>query len=105
MTRYRFDRECRTAFSECYNVLDEERNIGRFDVHFVEPMVHATLNIDESLTSDDIQEVIDAIDHEILDSIGIVRHEVVIHVHQGRDLGVYSTREFDSTNGGFQHSN
>jgi hypothetical protein len=46
--------------------------------------------------------LIDIVDGELLDAAGIVRQEVIIHVHQGRDLGVYSTREYDS-NGGFQH--
>ncbi len=101
MAEYDFERECRTPFSECYTVLDEDRNIGRLDVHFADVIIHATLSIDESLTGDDIQELIDALDGELLDAAGIVRQEVIIHVHQGRDLGVYSTREYDN-NGGFQ---
>lgn len=103
MAEYDFERKCRTPFSECYTVVEEDRSIGRLDVHFADTIVHATLSIDESLTGDDIQELIDALDHEILDAAGIVRHEVIVHVHQGRDLGVYSTREFDGNNGGFQH--
>ena len=102
MADYDFERECRTPFSECYTVLDGDRNIGRLDVHFADVIVHATLSVDESLTEDDMHELIDIVDNELLDAAGIVRQEVIIHVHQGRDLGVYSTREFD-TNGGFQN--
>ena len=102
MADYNFERECRTPFSECYTVLDGGRNIGRLDVHFADVTVHATLNVDESLTGDDVREIIEIVDNELLDAAGIVRQEVIIHVHQGRDLGVYSTREYDS-NGGFQH--
>ena len=102
MADYNFERECRTPFSECYTVLDGGRNIGRLDVHFADATVHATLNVDESLTGDDVREIIEIVDNELLDAAGIVRQEVIIHVHQGRDLGVYSTREYDS-NGGFQH--
>ena len=102
MAEYDLQRECRTPFSECYTVLDGDRGIGRLDVHFADVIVHATLNVDESLTGDDVHELIDMVDGEILDAAGIVRQEVIIHVHQGRDLGVYSTREYDS-NGGFQH--
>lgn len=101
MAKYDFDRECRTPFSECYTVLDGDRNVGRLDVHFAEVIVHATLNVDESLTESDMHELIDIVDNELLNSAGIVRQEVIIHVHQGRDLGVYSAREFDS-NGGIQ---
>ncbi len=101
MAEYDFERECRTPFSECYTVLEDDRSIGRLDVHFADVIIHATLSIDESLTGGDIQELIDALDGELLDAAGIVRQEVIIHVHQGRDLGVYSTREYDN-NGGFQ---
>ncbi len=101
MAEYDFERECRTPFSECYTVLDGDRNVGRLDVHFADVIVHATLNVDESLTENDMHDLIDMVDNELLEAAGIVRHEVIIHVHQGRDLGVYSTREYDS-NGGFQ---
>lgn len=103
MAEYDFERECRTPSSECYTVLDgEDRNIGRVDIHFAEAVIHATLSVDESMTTDEIQQLIDRIDEELLDSVGIVRQEVIIHVHQGRDLGVYSTRDFDGNGGGYQ---
>lgn len=101
MAEYDFERECRTPYSECYTVLDEDRSVGRLDVHFADVIVHATLNVDESLTENDMHDLIDIVDNELLEAAGIVRQEVIIHVHQGRDLGVYSTREYDS-NGGFQ---
>ena len=102
MADYDFVRECRTPFSECYTVLNGNRNVARLDVHFADVIVHGTLSVDESLTGEDVHELIDILDSELLDSAGIVRQEVIIHVHQGRDLGVYSTREYDS-NGGFQN--
>ena len=102
MAEYDFERECRTPYSECYTVLDGDRSVGRLDVHFADVIVHATLNVDESLTENDMHDLIDMVDNELLEAAGIVRQEVIIHVHQGRDLGVYSTREYDS-NGGFQY--
>ena len=100
MADYDFERECRTPYSECYTVLDADRNIGRLDIHFAESIVHCTLNIDESLTDEDIQELIDLLDRNLIDAAGILRREVIVHVHQGRDLGVYSTRDYDGANGG-----
>lgn len=102
MAEYDFERECHTPFSECYTVLDGGKNVGRLDVHFADVIVHATLNVDESLTENDMHNLIDLVDNELLGAAGIVRREVIIHVHQGRDLGVYSMREYDS-NGGFQY--
>ncbi len=100
MAKYDFQRETRTPFSECYIVMADETTVGRLDVHYADNVVHATLNIEEVITSDGIQDIIDDIEAELLDAVGIVRQEVIIHVHQGRDLGVYSTSDFEGTNGG-----
>ena len=96
--KFYFEREARTPHSECYTVLEDEATIGRLDIHFADVVVHATLNVAESLTADSIQDLIDAIDEDLLDAMGIVRQEIIVHVHQGRDLGVYSNHDF-SPNG------
>jgi hypothetical protein len=101
MAKFFFERECRTPNSECYTVLMEEEAVGRVDIHFTDTVVHATLSIAESLTTDEIQDLIDTIDEDLIDSVGISRQEVIVHVHQGQDLGVFSTRNFEG-NGGHQ---
>ena len=71
------------------------------DIHFADPIVHATLNVDEGITSEAIQDIIEDAEAELLDAVGIARSEIIIHVHQGRDLGVYQTGGgFDDNNGG-----
>ncbi len=102
MATYDFQRETRTPFSECYIVTESEAIVGRLDIHYADPVVHATLNIEENITSGGIQDIIDDIEAELLDAVGIVRQEIIIHVHQGRDLGVFSTsdNDFEGTNGG-----
>ena len=101
MISFDFERECRTPNSECYTVLQDENAVGRVDIHFADPVVHATLNVSENLTNEEIQDLVDTIDEDLVDSVGIARQEVIVHVHQGRDLGVFSTRNFES-NGGHQ---
>ena len=101
MANFYFQREARTSNSECYTVLEDESNVGRLDIHYADPVVHATLSVDESLTTDRIQDLIDTMDEELLDSVGITRQEFIIHVHQGRDLGVFSARDFEG-NGGYE---
>lgn len=100
MANYHFERECRTPYSEVYTVLEEDAPIGRLDVHYAGSLVHATLAVAERMTQEGIQELIEAIDEEILDAVGINRDELVIHVHQGRDLGVYSDQGFSEDGGG-----
>ena len=104
MANFYFEREARTPQSECYTVLQDENAVGRLDVHFANQVVHATLNVAESLTSDDIQELIDTMDEELMDAVGVARQELIVHVHQGRDLGVFTSRNFES-NGGHEHMN
>ena len=103
MSKFYFEREARTAYSECYTVLEEDDVIGRVDIHFADAVVHGTLNVAESLTNDGIQDLIDTISEELIDSVGINRQEIIVHVHQGRDLGVFSTRNFEG-NGGHQRT-
>ena len=104
MINFYFERECRTPQSECYTVMQDDTALGRVDIHFAQNIIHATLSIAESLTNDEIQDLVDTIDEELLDSVGITRQEVIVHVHQGRDLGVFSTRNFDG-NGGHERMN
>jgi hypothetical protein len=102
MSRFDFERECRTPQSECYTVLEDDNAVGRVDIHFTDSVIHASLYIAESLTTDAIQDLIDTMDQELMDSVGIARQEVIVHVHQGRDLGVFSTRGFEDNGGGLR---
>ena len=94
MPDYYFERECRTPNSEAYNILEDENPVGRLDLHFTPALVHATLCVAESLTREMIEELVQTIDEELLDVVGITREEFVVHVHQGRDIGVYSNNDF-----------
>ena len=100
MPDYDFERECRTLYSEVYTILDEDEPIGRLDLHLTPAVVHATLCVDESLTQEAIQELIEFIDAEIVDVVGVSRDEFIIHVHQGHDVGVFSNHEFGGNGGG-----
>ena len=103
MTQFYFERECRTPQSECYTVLQDENAVGRVDIHFANQVVHATLSVAESLTSEEIQDLIDTIDEDLVDAVGVSRQEIIVHVRQGRDLAVFTSRNFDE-NGGHEHS-
>ena len=100
MEGFYYERECRTPYSECYTILREEDAIGRLDIHFADTVIHATLGVSEILSTDDIQDLIDSIDEELIDAVGIPRQEVIVHVHQGKDLGVFTTRNFEGNGGG-----
>jgi hypothetical protein len=65
------------------------------DLHFVPGMVHGTMIVSESQTQDTIQELMSMVDEDLTDAVGIEREDLVVHVHQGRDLGVFT--QDDST--------
>ncbi len=99
MSDFFFERECRTPYSECYTIIEDRDPVGRLDVHFTNTVVHATLCVSESLTQEAIQDLIETIDEEIVDSVGVSRDEFIVHVHQGRDIGVFSNHEFGENGG------
>ena len=94
MPGFYFQRETRTPHSECYTVIEEATPVGRLDIHYASPVVHATLVVSESLTQEGIQDIIAMIDEDLIDAVGIHREELIVHVHQGRDLGVFAHNEW-----------
>lgn len=94
MADYYFERECRTPNSEAYNILEDDAPVGRLDLHFAGGAVHGTLCVSESLTREMIEELIQTVDDELLDVVGIAREEFIVHVHQGHDVGVYTNHGF-----------
>ncbi len=66
------------------------------DLHYAPTVVHATLCVPESFTTEDIQDLIETIDDELVDMVGVTRDEFVVHVFQGRETGVFSDRDLES---------
>lgn len=95
MADFHFERECRTSFSEAYLIATDDGQIGRVDLHFTPSIVYATLCVNENLTSDDIQDLIDAIDEELVMSADVPRDDFIVTVYQGREVGVFSDEEFE----------
>jgi hypothetical protein len=92
---FNFEREVRTPYSEAYTIREDERQVGRIDIHFADGMVHVAVAVDESLTQDAIQEIIDTVDEDLVDAVGIGRDGFVVHVFQGRETGVFSDDDLD----------
>ena len=40
------------------------------------------------------EEFIEDIDDELLDAVGLSRDDFIVHVHQGREVGVFSNSEY-----------
>ncbi len=105
MADYYFERDCRTPHSESYTILGDENPIGRIDLHYTSTIVHGTLCVLESLTQEEVQELIETIDEDVVDVMGVSREEFIVHVYQGRETGVFSDNGFGSNGNGDDDSN
>ncbi len=92
---YRFERDCRTPYSEAYVIAQADEMVGRIDLHFTTNLVNGTLCVGENMTAEEIRELIDIIDEELVLPSDIPREDFIVSVYQGREAGVFSDEEFD----------
>ena len=95
MPGYRFERECRTPYSEVYLILSGEEQVGRVDLHYTPTEVYATLCVGENITAEGIRDLIDTIDEELVLTADVMRDDFIVTVHQGREAGVFSDEELE----------
>ncbi len=95
MEAARFERQVRTESSESFVVFGGARRIGRLDLHYARFEVHATLVSEVELTDDEVQQLIDQIDEELVQTHDPEREDFLVTVYRGEELGFYSD-EYDS---------
>ncbi len=95
MPDYRFERECRTPYSEAYVIALEDDLVGRIDLHFTSSIVNATLCVGESMTAEEIRELIDIVDEELVLPSDVSRDDFLVTVYQGREAGIFSDEDID----------
>lgn len=79
-----------TPYSEAYLVMEQGRQVGRVDIRFTPEIVNVAVSVDESLTQETVQQIIDIVDEDLVDAVGINRGNFVVHIFQGRETGVLS---------------
>ncbi len=95
MEAARFERAVRTESSEILTIFGGARRIGRVDIHYARFEVHATLILDVDLTDDELQQLIDQLDEELVQTHDPEREDFLVTVFKGEELGFYSD-EFES---------
>ncbi len=95
MEAARFERQVRTEASEVFVVFGGARRVGRLDVHYGRFEVHGTLVLEVELTDDEVQQLIDQIDEELVQTHDPEREDFLVTVYRGEELGFYSD-EYDS---------
>ncbi|MBI2304803.1 MAG: hypothetical protein HYU86_08680 [Chloroflexi bacterium] len=92
---YRFERECRTPYSEAYVIYRDDERAGRVDLHFTPSVVYATLCLDEAVSDEQVAEYIETVDEELVMSSQSSREDFVVTVYRGKELGIYSDEDFE----------
>jgi hypothetical protein len=90
MDELKFEREHRTDKSEAYLILESDARLGRIDLHFGNDMVFGTLVVERDMSEQEVQDLIEAIDDELVTSAQVARDDFVVTVYQGKEIGVYS---------------
>ena len=94
MGEYSFEREARTPYSEVFTIEGEDgADVGRVDLHYTPTITYATLAVGESLTEDDIQDLIGQIDERLVMTSDPYREDFIVTVWTGRETGVYSDED------------
>ena len=90
MEAARFERNVRTESSEIFTVYGGARRIGRVDLHYGRFEVHGTLLLDVELTDDELQQLIDQLDEELVQTHDPEREDFLVTVFKAEELGFYS---------------
>lgn len=94
MAEYTFEREARTPYSEVFTIEgDDGSDVGRVDLHYTPTITYATLAVGESLTEEDIQDLIGQIDERLVMTSDPYREDFIVTVWTGRETGVYSDED------------
>ena len=96
MPRFSFQRRIRTISSEQYNVYDDQTEpatlaVGQVDVHYVTPLrLDVTLLLLRDLADEALEDMLSALDDDVLASAGIKDRKAPATVLQAKERGVYA---------------
>jgi hypothetical protein len=86
----RYDRVCRTSYSEAYLLSEGESPFGRVDLHFGTSVVHAVLIVERDLNDDDLHALVQRIDDDLVWTADRPREDFLVTVYRGTERGVIS---------------
>ena len=99
MADYRFRREARTPYSEVYAIDDGEHALGRIDVHYTGSAAYGTLVVHAALGDDQVQELIEAVDDQIVTTADPYREDLIVTVWRGEEMGVFADDDSEDEDG------
>lgn len=90
MADFNFSREARTPYSEVYTIDDGTHSLGRVDVHYTASATFATLAVHTSVDDARMQDLLAALDEEIVSTADPYREDLIVTVWRGEEVGVFA---------------
>jgi hypothetical protein len=91
----RYDRVCRTPWSEAYLLTEGGEPLGRVDLHFGAAVVHALLVVERDLEDEAVRGLVQRIDDDLVWTSDQPREDFLVTVYQGTEIGVLSDHDDD----------
>jgi hypothetical protein len=86
----RYDRVCRTPYSEAYLLSEAEQPIGRIDLHFGASVVHALLIVERELPEAELRALVQRLDEDLVWTADQPREDFLVTVYRGSEVVVVS---------------
>jgi hypothetical protein len=96
----RYDRLCRTSYSEAYLLSEGEAPFGRVDLHFGTSVVHAVLIVERDFNDEDLHGLVQRIDDDLVWTADRPREDFLVTVYRGTERGVISDSQGDDDDNG-----
>jgi hypothetical protein len=86
----RYDRVCRTPYSEAFLLSEGDDPLGRVDVHYGSSVVHAVLVVERDLADADVRALAQRIDDDLIWTSDQPREDFLVTVYRGNEAAVLS---------------
>lgn len=86
----RYDRLCRTPYSEGYLLSEDDLPLGRVDLHFGASVVHAVLFLERDVADEPLHALMERIDADLVWTADRPRDDFLVTVYRGHEVGTYS---------------
>ncbi|HIE50607.1 MAG TPA: hypothetical protein EYP85_02515 [Armatimonadetes bacterium] len=97
MSEFKLVRLVRTPSSEVYLIWDEDTRVGQADIHYAEGLVHMTIVLEQTLSTEELDHLIAQFDEDVVSSYlpGCDRENFLVTVFLGEEVMSYSDTGFD----------
>ncbi|MBV9171933.1 MAG: hypothetical protein JOZ81_17810 [Chloroflexi bacterium] len=93
----RYDRVCRTPYSEAFLLSEGDSPLGRVDLHYGASVVHAALVVERDLSEDDVRALVQRIDDDVIWTSDQPREDFLVTIYRGNELAVLSDQPTEET--------